>query len=82
MQRLQTQPNLSPTPLFNPSLEIFTFIYDKEEYSLIPYGIERFPKYLADKMAPAMADWILGKRGIKKNYTLEKEELLKEIYMK
>lgn len=82
MNRLPTQPNLSPVPLFNPSVEVFTFIYDKKPYFIQGYGIETFPKYLADKMAPAMADWIIGKRGVIKNYSLDKEELLKTIYNK
>lgn len=81
MQRLPTQPNLSPTNLFNPSLEPFTFIYAKEVYIFPSYSIRTYPKYLADKMASALADWIIGKRGVKKNYSLDKEELLKEIYV-
>ena len=82
MERLPTQPNKTLTALFNPSLEAFTFIYDKKEYILPAYGIETFPKYLADKMASRLADTIIGKRGVIKNHELDKSELLKEIYIK
>lgn len=82
MPRLQTQPNLSETQLFNPSLEEFVFVYDRETYTLPAYGIEPFPKYLADRMASTLADTIISKQGIRKNYLLDKEELLKQIYVK
>jgi hypothetical protein len=82
MNRLQTQPNLSPTPLFNPSLEEFVFTYDKEIYTLPAYGIETYPKYLADRMASTLADTIISKQGVRKNYELDKEELLQQIYVK
>jgi len=82
MQRLPKSPNLTPVSLFNPSLESFEFTYDKKVYVLPAYGIETFPKYLADKMARSLADTIIGKRGVMKNHQLDKEELLKEIYVK
>lgn len=82
MSRLQTQPDLSPTPIFNPSLEQFVFKYNRtEEYILVPYGIETYPKWLADKIASALADTIIGKQGVRKNHELDREELLKEIYV-
>lgn len=82
MQRLRYAPEITPTNLFNPSLESFTLSHDKKEYVLPPYGIEPFPRYIADLMASQLADTIIGKRGIIKNYQLDKEELLKEIYVK
>lgn len=81
MNRLPTQPNLSPTPLFNPSLEEFTFSYDGKTYTLPAFGIEKFPKYLADKMAKRLADTIIAHQGVRKNYQLDHEELLKQIYI-
>jgi hypothetical protein len=82
MPRLQTQPNLSPTPIFNPSLEAFVFTYDKKDHTLPAYGIETYPKYLADRMARRLADEIIAKRGIIKNHEFDREELLKQIYVK
>lgn len=82
MTRLQTQPNQSQIPLFNPSLEEFVFIYDKKNYTLPAYGIENYPKYLADKMASSLADTIIAKQGVRKNHDLDKQELLKQIYVK
>ncbi len=82
MNRLPTTPDLTPTNLFNPSLESFTFIYDKKEYVLPAYGIESYPRYLADRLAESLADNIIGKRGVIKNHSLDKEELLKEIFIK
>ena len=81
MQRLPTQPNQTPVSLFNPSLEAFEFIYDKEAHILPAYGIETYPKWLADRMATSLADTIISKRGVVKNHSLDKEELLKEIYV-
>jgi hypothetical protein len=81
MQRLRLTPDTTPVNLFNPSLESFTFIYDKKEYILPAYGIASYPKYLADRMAASLADTIIGKRGVIKNHSLDKEELLKEIYV-
>ena len=80
MQRLPKSPNMTPVNLCNPSLEAFTFIYDKKEYILPAYGIETYPTYLANKMANSLADWIIAKRGVRKNHELDKEELLKEIF--
>lgn len=82
MSRLQTQPNLLLVPLFNPSLEEFVFVYDKKTYTLPAYGIESYPKYLADKMSNKLADTIISKQGVRKNYELDKQELLKQIYVK
>ena len=82
MQRLLLLPDLTPVSLFNPSLKSFEFIYDKKIYTLPAYGIETFPKYLADRMARRLADTIIGERGVLKNHTLDKEELLQEIYVK
>ena len=81
MQRLRLTPDTTPVNLFNPSLESFTFIYDKKEYILPAYGIESYPKYLADRLAESLADTIIGKRGVIKNHSLDKEELLKEIFV-
>lgn len=82
MQRLPTGPDLTPTNIFNPSLELFELTYDKKTYILPAYGIESFPKWLAERMASSLADKIIGKRGVIKNYFLDKEELLEEIYVK
>jgi hypothetical protein len=82
MQRLPTQPNQTPVSLFNPSLEAFEFTYDNKVYIFPAYGIETYPKWLADRMANSLADTIIGKRGVIKNHSLDKEELLKEIYVK
>lgn len=82
MQRLPTSPNLTPKSLFNPSLESFTFIYDKKEYILPAFGIDTFPTYIADRLARSLADHIISKRGVIKNHSLDKEELLQEIYIK
>jgi hypothetical protein len=81
MQRLPTSPDETPTNIFNPDLESFTLIYDKKEYTISAYGIETYPKYIADRMASDLADTIIGKRGVIKNHSLDKEELLKEIYV-
>ena len=81
MQRLPTSPNLTPVSLFNCSLDSFDFTYDNKVYTLPAYGIETYPKYLADRLAESLADFIIGKRGIIKNHQLDKEELLKEIYV-
>ncbi len=81
MQRLQKVPDQTPVPLFNPSLELFTFSHAQKDYELPAYGIEIFPKYIADRMASCLADTIIGARGVLKNYQLDKEELLKEIYL-
>jgi hypothetical protein len=81
MIRLQLTPDITPTNLFNPSLESFTFTYDQKEYILPAYGVEVFPKYLADRLAESLADNIIGKRGVIKNHSLDKEELLKEIFI-
>lgn len=81
MERLATKPDETPTNLFNPSLESFTYIYDKTEYILPAYGIETYPKYIANGLASTLADTIIGRRGVIKNHSLDKEELLKEIYI-
>ncbi len=82
MNRLPKGPDMTLVSLFNPSLESFTFVYDGKEYILPAYGIESFNKWLADRMASQLADVIIGKRGVMKNHSLDKEELLKEIYIK
>lgn len=81
MPRIPTQPNQSPVKLFNPSLDDFTFTYGKEQHSLAAYGVESFPKYLAEKMAHRLADTIISKRGVRENHQLDKEKLLKEIFI-
>lgn len=81
MSRLPTQPNQTPTPIFNPSLEEFRYTYEGTEYVLAPYGIETYPKYLADRMANRLADEIISKQGVRKNHQLDKDELLKQIYV-
>lgn len=77
------QPNHSPKTLFNPDMETFIFSYDggKEIYTLYPMSHETFPTYIADKIAPQLADRIIGKTGVKQNYELDKQELLKRIYV-
>lgn len=82
MQRLPLKPDLTPLRLFNPSLEPFTFIYDKQEYKIAGYGVASFPAYIANRMARSLADYIISRGGVRKNYFLDKEELLKEIFGK
>lgn len=82
MQRLQKGPDLTPTPLFNPSLEAFTLSFDHVDYLLPAYGIETFPKWVADRIASQLADTIIGKLGVRENRQLDKEKLLLEIYVK
>lgn len=84
MNRLPQGPNLTPTRLQNPSLEEFVFSYNggREKYVLAAYDIKTFPKYIADLMASGLADKIIGKRGIRQNYQQDKEDLLKEIFIK
>lgn len=79
--RLPTQPDETPITIFNPALEEFEFIYDQEKYKLAGYDFATHPKYLADRMASKLADWILSKWGIKQNYELDKRELLEKIYV-
>jgi len=81
MKRLPTGPDLTLTSIFNPSLELFTLSFDKDSYVLPAYGIETFPKWIADRMAQSLADTIIGQRGVMKNHQLDKEELLREIYV-
>lgn len=81
MQRLPTAPDVTPITLFNPSLESFTFVYDKKEYMLFAYSADLFPKYIADRLASKLADAIIAKRGVVKNHELDRQELLKEIYV-
>lgn len=82
MKRLPTGPDETPTSISNVALKEFTCTYDKKEYTIAGYGIETYPKYLADHIANALAEWIIVTRGVKKNHSLDKEELLKEIYMR
>jgi hypothetical protein len=81
MQRLPIKPDLTPQTLYNPDRETFTFTYDggKEVYTLYPMSYDEFPAYIARKIANALADKIIGKDGVKNNYTQDKEELLKRI---
>jgi hypothetical protein len=81
MKRLPIKPDTTSTSLFNPSLESFEFIYDKKVYTIPAFGIETFPKYLADRIANRLADTIIGQRGVMENHTLDKEKILKEIYI-
>lgn len=80
---LPIQPNRSPKTLFNLDREEFTFSYDggKEVYTLPPFGYDTFPTYIADRMASSLADKIISKSGVKKNYELDKKELLAKIYV-
>ena len=82
MNRLPDKPDTTPISIFNPSLEEFVFIYDKQVYTLPAYGIETYPKYIADRMASSLADKIIGQRGVLKNHTLDKKNILTEIYVK
>lgn len=79
---LKQQPNLTPTTLFNPALRPFHATYDKKPYVIQGMDFETFPKWLADKLAPRLADWIIAEQGVKENYQLDKENLLKQIYVK
>lgn len=81
MKRLLLKPDTTPVSIFNPSLELFEYPYDQKVYTVPAYGTEIYPKYLADKLASTLADTIIGKRGVMKNYALDKQELLKEIYI-
>ena len=82
--RQQTQPVTTPTNLFNPDTETFVFSYDmgKQVYTLYAMSYDSVPKYIADKIAPLLADKIIGQRGVIKNHSLDKEELLREIYVR
>lgn len=81
MQRLPNKPDETPTSLFNPSLDSFTLTYDKQSYTLPAYGIDTFPKWLADRIANGLAEQIIGNHGIIKNHALDRFNLLKEIYV-
>ncbi|HEX9059098.1 MAG TPA: hypothetical protein VF941_02870 [Clostridia bacterium] len=78
----QKKPNETPVTLFNPSLKLFTTIYDKKEYQLGGYQFETYPKWLADHIALKLADWYIANYGIKENYELDKKKLLEKIYVK
>ena len=54
----------------------------KEVYTLHAMSYDSFPKYIADKIAPLLADKIIGKMGVKENYELDKAKLLDKIYMR
>ncbi len=81
------QPNTTPTALFNPLLTAFHFPYQNEDtgsqddHVIPPYDSAIFPKFLADKIASALADQIYQIRGQKTNYQADKEAILKEIYL-
>ncbi len=81
MERLPTTPNLTQQTLYNPDRETFTYSYDggKAIYTLYPMSYDDFPAYIARKIANALAEKIIGKEGVKKNFSLDKEELLKRI---
>jgi hypothetical protein len=82
--RLPTQPNLSPTLVFNPRLSPVTYTFandDGTSTEYVLYGLEAttLPYYLAHKIANKLADQIYFERGRKNNYEMDKAEILKEI---
>jgi len=81
MQHLPVQPDKTPTQLFNPGMEEFTFPYDggREVYTLYPLSYDTFPAYIAHKMAPILAEKIMAKEGIKDNFELDKKRLIARI---
>jgi hypothetical protein len=83
---LPQEPNSTETYIFNPDLRDFSFSLSDDdnivhEYTLLAQEITTLPKYIADHGANKLADYILGKRGIKQNYELDKNNLMKEIYV-
>ena len=86
MKELPQEPNQSPTQLYNPTGEDFTFIVADEEniqhdYSMPSGEIVTFPKFIADKGAVELADKIVWKRGLKMAYEHELKKALEEIYV-
>lgn len=55
MPVLPLEPDETPTFLFNPSKEDFTYPFDGVNYTLPSRKIISFPKYLADHLAKHLA---------------------------
>lgn len=82
MSNQQNQPTLRL--LFNPDIVSHEFDYDKfgpeAQHFIVPaLNAIRVPVHMADTFASHLADLIINKRGIKNNYALDKETILKEI---
>jgi len=78
----QAKPDVKPVTIFNPALKLFTYTFDKKEYTIGGYDFATHPKWLADRMAHRLADWYIATYGVKDNYELDKANLLKKIYVK
>ncbi len=83
---MQTSPDLTPTNLYNPLIEDFKFIRAddnnvKHEYILRGQEITTLPRAIAIQGANDLAYYIVYKRGIKNNFELDKQNVLKEIFV-
>jgi hypothetical protein len=70
--------------LFNPSLKDFSHTYDidgvKQTFTIPAYGYAAIPKEVATKLANRLADYLIGKHGVKVNYEADKQSWLLEIW--
>jgi len=83
---LPQEPNSTETYIFNPGLKDFKFSLADDynvvhEYVFLAQEITTLPKYIADHGVNKLVDYIINKRGIKENYELDKNNLMKEIYV-
>lgn len=84
MSRIPSEPDITPTSIYNPMTEDFTTTYANEDNEPIPYTcpaqeISTFPAYIANKIKKNLAQVIVFKRGVKTNYEDDYNEVLKEI---
>lgn len=77
---LSTQPDITPVSLYNPSKEDFTITWDGEPTKPLRAGeIETYPKWLADHIAKHLCKKLIAEKGIKVNYQIDYDEMMKQI---
>lgn len=79
MPQLPNGPDLTPTSLYNPGKEDFTITWAGEPHTLHAGEIETYPKWLADHIAKHLCKKLIGEHGIKINYQVDYDEMMKLI---
>lgn len=77
--RLPSQPDKTPTSIYNPDKSDFTITWNEEPNTIHAGEIETYPKWLADHIAKHLCKYLIMKRGIRINYEADYEDMMKQI---
>lgn len=77
--RLPSQPDITPTPIYNPDKSDFTIAWNEEPHTIHAGEIETYPKWLADHIAKHLCNHLVMKRGIRVNYDEDYKEMMAQI---